>query len=55
MTEDPHILNKIASCASEGELDGLADGLRQQRIEPAPAVVQAIAVRRAELQKAVAR
>ena len=51
MTEDPHILKKIASCRCEVELDGLVDGLRMQRIEPDGKVVSAIAVRRAEIQR----
>lgn len=51
MTDDPHLLNKIASCLSVQELDGLVAGLRRQRIEPPSDVTQAIARPSAELEK----
>ncbi len=48
---DPALLDKIASCACERELDALRDAFKARHEEPAAEAVQAIARRRVELRR----
>lgn len=50
MPDDPHLIDKITTATSNRELDGLRDAFKARGDEMPGAAIQALALKRAELQ-----